>query len=1019
MPVNMHHIPYFFCANLLFFGLIATGKAQIAIPGMGNQTVLNGYAKSLQGESLPYFSIYPDYAREALLTRCTDGHKVIEWETAPLPAGIGKPYVYFSWIAAHSSGTSRGIRHFDLYINDRPALTFTTYPQQYPPVWSFAGPDSTRLVFEFKKQDGAFDAHGIAYLRVPLSVCTTGQPLRLKVVGQAQDSRDWYMTFQYTFEEKIDIEPLPFLLRSATPRQPLQVTVLHFGAPDTLHIRINKHPEQQYAIQNGIQTFQVPVEAVSEKTLLQVSAGIGKRLTLSKTMELQPVVPREIDLIHHSHTDIGYSHYQEDVAAIHTANIRQALHMIEKTRDYPQGSRFVWNIESLWAVENFLREASPAEVKQFTAAVQNGSIGLSALYANILTGLCSPAELRWWTEYADTLRLRYGLPIRSAMFSDIPGLSWDAVPALAQGGVRYFSNGPNYIEALPDGGDRIGSTLREQGDRPFWWKSASGSDSILFWTCGKGYSSWHGFAPGAVAERGPRKIAAYLNTLGTANYPYDIVQWRYNIVSDNGPIDSTISDFVRAWNEQYTSPRLVLANVNDVFERFERKYGPTIPVWAGDFTPYWEDGAYSSAAEETENRLLSSKLTQLEHLARQQQIALAADWWYQARRHILLFHEHTWGAWCSVSQPDDPFTLRQWAYKKRLLDSARYEVNRIERALLTNVTQPTTLTVINTLPWKRSGMVEIDWPLSVAGNALTDEMGQPVPVQAMSNGRHILVAEDVPANGQRRYRIVRRPDSDTGSFKPLLLYAPDQTTGAIRQLVAHGSQWVEPGVYNGLLQAVRVAGLNPDSFQRTVVQQSEWTDQGTVLQRQRITCTLAGANEVVYEVSQYRDLDLLHLSAVIDKKSIRDKESLHLALPFRLEAPEVRIGVGDTWISPEQGQIPGSNKDFFSVQRWLDVSAAGKGVTICSPQGALFEIGALVDEQPLHRGYKKWLDRSHSASTVFLYALNNYWHTNYKADQSGRVRFDLYLHFHDAFDGSQSGRWGAGAAEPLIGVWKD
>jgi len=1003
----------------LFFWCSITTNAQIAIPGMGNQAVLNGYAKSIRGETLPYFSIYQDYAREALLTRCTDGNKIIEWETAPVHAGNTEPYVYFSWIAAHSTGTSKGVRHFDLFINDRPVLTFTTYPQQHPPVWSFAGRDSTRLTFELKKQDWVSDAHGIAYLRVPRSVCTPGQPLRLRVTGQAQNSPDWYMTFQYTFEEKIDIEPLPFLLRGNSPSQPLQVTVLHFGAPDTLHIQIADAPVQRFVVQNGAQTFEVPVAAVSQKTSLNVNARIGNRLMVHKAVDLYPVVRREINLVHHAHTDIGYSHYQEDVVIIHTENIRKALRMIEKTRNYPEGSRFVWNVESLWAVENFLREATPTETQQFVMAVRSGQIGLSALYANILTGLCSPDELRWWTEYADTLRSRYDLPIRSAMFTDIPGLSWEVVPALAQRGVRYFSNGPNYIEAMPDGGDRIGSTLREQGDRPFWWKSASGRDSILFWTCGKGYSSWHGFASGAVADRGPRKIADYLKTLEAAGYPYDMVQWRYNIVSDNGPIDTTISDFVRTWNEKYTSPRLILANVNDLFERFEKKYRTSIPVRAGDFTPYWEDGAYSTAAEETENRLLSSKLTQLERVARQQNVVLSPDWWYQARRHIILFHEHTWGAWCSISAPDDTFTTRQWDYKKRLLDSARVEVNRIERALLAGAEKPTSFTVLNTLSWSRSGVVELDWPPSIAaGQTLTDERGRPVPVQTLADGRRIFVARDVPANGQRVYRFARPAGAAGDWITPQISWSADPHTGAVQRLNTRGRQWVQPEPFNGLLQAVYMAGQNPDSIHHSAVLHSVWTDEGPVLKRMRTTATLAGTNEVVYEISQYSGLDMLHLSAVIDKKNIREKESLHLAFPFDIANPTLRIGVGDAWISPEQGQIPGSNKDFFSVQRWLDVSNTDAGVTLASPQGALFEPGGLIDERPVHKGYKKWLESNRSSSTVFLYAMNNYWHTNYKADQGGRVRFDVYLHFHGAFDPGLSGRWGVEAVEPLLGVWR-
>ncbi len=999
----------------LFFGLHCFAQAQIDIPGMGRHPVQNGYAKTLRGETLPYFSIYPDYARTALLTRCTDGKMAIEWETTP--ADPKEPYVYFSWIAAHSTGTSGGVRNFDLYIDDRKALSFSTLPKNYPHSWSFASADSTRLVFVHEKNDGAADAHGVAYLRVPASRCTPGRPLRLKVVGQAMDSRDWYMTFQYTFEEKIDLEALPFLLRGAPARQPLQCTVLHFGAPDTLRYRVDGGPEQRVPVRNGLQTFTIPVAAVAAPQTVVVEARIGRQLNVRRELPLRPVVRRDIYLVHHAHTDIGYSHYQEDVAAIHTQNIRDALRMIDKTRDYPEGSRFVWNIESLWAVENFLREATPDETQRFVQAVKNGQIGLSALYANVLTGLCSPDELRWWTDYADTLRQRYDLPIRTAMFSDIPGLSWEAVPALSEKGVRYFSNGPNYIESLWGYGDRIGPTLLVQGDRPFWWKSASGRDSLLFWTCGKGYSSWHGFAPGAVFDRGPRKIAAYLDSLEAADYPYDMVQWRYNIVADNGTIDSTISDFVRQWNDTYASPRLVLANVNDVFAIFEKKYGAAIPVWSGEFTPYWEDGAYSTAAEEAQNRLLSNRLSQLEQLSRQTHQTLPAEWWYQAKRHVILFHEHTWGSWNSISEPDAPFTIRQWDYKKRLLDSVRYDVQRIEQALL-QPGQYESFIVYNTLPWVRSGVVEIEWPATLPGDVLLDDSGRIVPTQVLPDGRRILVARNVPARGAKRFRLTRLDHPAPGEeIASGFQMEHDAETGSIASLRGKGREWVRPGPYGGLLQAVYVAGQDPARFHLSKLRQ-EWTTNGPVVRRWQARAVLEGANEVRYEMSQYRSLDLLHLAVTIDKKSVRDKEALHIAFPFALDSAKVRVGVGDAWISPEEGQIPAANHDFFSVERWIDVSGPSAGVTLSCPQAALFEVGAPIDERPLRRERKIWLDRNASSPLLFLYAMNNYWHTNYKADQSGPVRFDIYLHFHGPFDAVQAERWGKEAVWGMVGRWE-
>ncbi len=71
-------------ALLLFSG---TASAQVDLPVFGKQDVINGYAKDVEGEVLSYFSVYPEHATTALLTRCTDGKKAIAWETAAVPAG--------------------------------------------------------------------------------------------------------------------------------------------------------------------------------------------------------------------------------------------------------------------------------------------------------------------------------------------------------------------------------------------------------------------------------------------------------------------------------------------------------------------------------------------------------------------------------------------------------------------------------------------------------------------------------------------------------------------------------------------------------------------------------------------------------------------------------------------------------------------------------------------------------------------------------------------------------------------
>ncbi|MFN6114803.1 MAG: glycoside hydrolase, partial [Flavobacteriales bacterium] len=130
--------PIFLTVTLFLAGV---ASAQVDLPVFGKQQVINGYAKDVEGEVLSYFSVYPEHATTALLTRCTDGQKAIAWETAPTPKALKSDFAYFRWIAAHNSTTSGGDRSFDLYINDAKALTFTTHHNTKPGSWSAAGAD--------------------------------------------------------------------------------------------------------------------------------------------------------------------------------------------------------------------------------------------------------------------------------------------------------------------------------------------------------------------------------------------------------------------------------------------------------------------------------------------------------------------------------------------------------------------------------------------------------------------------------------------------------------------------------------------------------------------------------------------------------------------------------------------------------------------------------------------------------------------------------------------------------------
>jgi alpha-mannosidase len=75
------------------------GQSQADVPYLGKINWVSGYAREISGENISYFSAYPDYATTALLTRCTNGQKAIEWEIYLFQLGGCAFFGYKQWLA--------------------------------------------------------------------------------------------------------------------------------------------------------------------------------------------------------------------------------------------------------------------------------------------------------------------------------------------------------------------------------------------------------------------------------------------------------------------------------------------------------------------------------------------------------------------------------------------------------------------------------------------------------------------------------------------------------------------------------------------------------------------------------------------------------------------------------------------------------------------------------------------------------------------------------------------------------
>jgi alpha-mannosidase len=814
------------------------------------------------------------------------------------------------------------------------------------------------------------------------------------------------------------IESHPVLVeRDGKLMQTVQVTVRHFGEPATAMVDLHAGPPVPIELKPGTVRVDIPVPAVEKETTIPVEVTLSPKTIASRQVTLQPVRKWVLYLLPHSHTDIGYTKLQTEVEQDHWRFYEEAIEAARRTADYPPGAQFKWNVEVLWAVDSYLKQAPPEKQQAFIEAVQKGWVGLDALYGNELTALCRPEELVRLVDFAGQIAERCGVTIDSAMITDVPGYTWGLTTVLARAGVKYFSIGPN-------SGHRIGYTLQAWGDKPFWWITPSGEERILCWIPRTGYYR---------AITNEAQVLELVRRADEAGYPYDLIQVRYCLGDNAGP-GLGLSDLVKGWNAKYAYPKLVIATTSEMMHALERRYGDVIPEARGDFTPYWEDGAGSSALETGLNRNAAERLSQAEAIwAILSPKTYPADEFYAAWRNVVLYDEHTWGAHNSISQPDSDFAQGQWAIKQAFA----LDADKQSRKLLADAAAPVrsaeerveSFLVFNTSNWPRTDLVIVPKGVRVRGNVVTGPDGNVVPSQRLSNGQFAFLAQDVPPLGACRFSLkssvghpvfsLMRPNLDGRMLATNLSLRVDKTTGAIVELK-------RPNLDANLADAVGDLGLNgyryvdgrdpsdpkPNGRVTLTVKES-----GPLVGSLLIESEAPGCRRLSREIRLVYGLDHVDILNVVDKQKVRTPESVHFGFAFNVPEGVMRMNTPLAVVRPEDDQLPGACKNYFTVSRWVDVSNDDFGVTWATIDAPLVEVGAITVDVPNWRDPANWIEHLERSQTLYSYVMNNYWETNYKADQEGPTLFRYALRPHAGpYDPLEAARFGIERSQPLVAV---
>jgi len=151
----------------------------------------------------------------------------------------------------------------------------------------------------------------------------------------------------------------------------------------------------------------------------------------------------------------------------------------------------------------------------------------------------------------------------------------------------------------------------------------------------------------------------------------------------------------------------------------------------------------------------------------------------------------------------------------------------------------------------------------------------------------------------------------------------------------------------------------------------------------------------------------------IVKNETLDAEAVYYSFPFNLSSPKFKLSCHGGFYKPEEEQLPGSCKDWYCIQKWIDVSNDKLDIIWSPVEAPLVQLG------DINTG--KWLDKINiDNGTIFSFVMNNYWWTNSPASQGGRFWFNYAISSkRPGFDPVYSNKFGWSIHVPLSTIFVD
>lgn len=666
------------------------------------------------------------------------------------------------------------------------------------------------------------------------------------------------------------------------------------------------------------------IPEIKQNSNVSAELIIGSEV-IKKKIQLEMQKKYELHIMLLNHTDVGYTHAQPICEELHCNTLDEVIKMC---KEYPD---FHWTIETTWQLEAYEKLRSEENFKELITFIKEDRIAVSPIYTNPFTGFVSEEEMLRSLDKAIEYKRKYGISFVGAVYNDVPGQSWFLPQVMSKVGVKFIAEGINEVY-----GDY---KLQRNLPKVFKWVATDNSQVVTYLNEAYNEGRSYGLESSdlyAVEQR----IWERINKLEDRNYKPNVILINTSF-SDNSILASHQYHLGMKWNEQYEYPKFISSDVNKFANALINSAAfESLPILKGDWTSNWDifyQGEFERhrMARLSQHKLISAeKLSTISNLVDSTKRPMNEEI-STSYRSLLQFSGHGSGLEYGYGSPEENRLTMD--YRQNYIDNAYLGAESVLLKAIHRLSKPQEslesegLLVFNTLSWKRTDLVEIQYPFNDSPEYdVVDLETNDIISSFRKDHRQYFIAKDIPSIGYKKFLL--RPKSVSNVFKSNLKITENSIENDFYKITFDAKKlWVSSIVDKKsgkeLINNKSGFGIGQPTIERFQANETHSIKSGHKIKYEvineipvRATLRINRESDVVEQIDfiLLDGIDKIFLNVTVNLGLIKPTEILEeygIPFTFNILNANVKSEILGGFIDQDNDRLPGIDNDGVSLRR--------------------------------------------------------------------------------------------------------